>query len=164
MEIVRDGITYELTDEELISAAAEVAARKEKEQQEAEEDRNRKNREWNAFRNCEAKTLPYPENVLLSELYFWPEGEKFVTGTEAYKDDILRGLLWAIGTLPEENRLAIEYRFRDHMKYREAGALLNCTASKFSTIRNKSIRLLRELHRFKAYMYGYKRGVEGKSA
>lgn len=161
MQIIRDGITYELTDEELIAATEEMAARKKKEQQEAEEERSRKCREWNDFRHYEAKALPYPQNLLLSELFFWPEGEKFVTGTESYREDILRGLLWAIETLPEECRLAIEYRYRDEMKYREAGALLNCTATKFSTIRNKSIRLLREPHRFKAYWYGYKQGVEG---
>ena len=163
MQITRDGKVYELTDEELTSAAEELAAIRKKEQQAAEEEQHHKNREWNAFRDCEAKTLPYPQNVLLSELYFLPEGELFLTGTDEYKEDILKGLLWAIGTLPEENRLAIEYRFRDHMKYREAGVLLNCTASKFSTIRSKSIKLLREPHRYKAYMYGYKRGVEDRA-
>ena len=163
MQITRDGMVYELTDEELVAAAEELEAIKKKELEAAEEERHRRCREWGCFQKGEAKALPYPQNLLLSELYYWPEGEKFLMESEAYREDILRGLLWAIGTLPEENRLAIEYWYRDHMKYKEGGALLNCKAPRFGQIRNNGIKLLREPHRYRALYYGYKKGVEDRA-
>ena len=164
MKIIRDGIPFELTEEEMITAAEELyKMRKAKEEAEYEE-RCRRSREWVAFRKGDAKVLPYPQNLLFCALFDWREGDIFFEGSEEHRKDIIKGLLWAIDTLPDENRRAIEYWYRDKMKLREGGELLNCTASRFSQIRDNGIRQLRSVKRYKAYRYGYSHITEGMGA
>ena len=162
MQIIRDGITYELSEEEMIAASEELIAIRNKKQAEKEEEWHRKDREWDEFQDREAKLLPYPINLLLSQLLDWREGTAFLNGTQDYKDDITKGLLWAISTLPEQNRLAVEYWYRDKVKLREGGALLGCRADQFRNHRDYGIRQLRKPTRFKAIYRGYKEGVEGR--
>ncbi len=164
MKITRDGVAYELTEEELVTASEELAGiRKAKEEAEYEE-RCRRSREWVAFRKGDAKVLPYPQNLLFCALFDWREADVYFEGSEEYQKDIIKGLLWAIDSLPDENRRAIEYWYRDRMKLREGGELLNCTPSRFGQIRDNGIRLLRSVKRYRAYKYGYSYAVEGMGA
>lgn len=161
MIIIRQGKEYELSLEELQTAWAEFAEIKRKQIEEEEAERCRKDREWVRFQRGVAKELDYPINVLLSALYDRRDGQKFIEGSAEYKDDIIKGLLWAIDKLPDDNRCAIEYWYRDQMKYKEGAAVLGCTTRQFGQFRDKGIRLLyRSVRFYKAYHYGYKLGVE----
>jgi len=163
VQIIRNGMAYELTEEEMLAASEELTAIRNKKQAEKEEEWHRKDREWDEFQKNEAKLLPYPINILLSQLLDWREGTAFLNGTNDYKNDIIKGLLWAISTLPEQNRLAVEYWYRDKVKLREGGDLLGCRADQFRNHRDYGVRQLRKPTRFKAIYRGYKKGVEDRA-
>ena len=79
MQIIRNGMAYELTEEEMIAASEELTAIRNKKQAEKEEEWHRKDREWDEFQKNEAKLLPYPINILLSQLLDWREGTAFLS-------------------------------------------------------------------------------------
>ena len=148
--IERDGKQYALTEEEIQKVATELnrraeAARLEKEQQRELELKKalEKKRKWANYQKTTAKTLPYPQNLLLGKVLDYEDGEKFLEGSEEYKNEIFAVLLQAMNGLPEKRRLALEYRFRDKKKRKECADLLGCKITQYEWMRDESIRHIR---------------------
>ena len=148
--IKRNGKEIVLTPGEIKSVADEVSKNQafyddydKMAQKKVLAERNRKEVEWYLFRDGDAKTLPYPQNLLFTKLIIaQTDAEAFIDGNEDDKKEIINGVLWAVSILPEENRLAIEYCYRDGMKPKEGGALLGCDGKYFTRLREQGERKL----------------------
>lgn len=95
----------------------------------------------------DAVNYPYPVNLLLQKLLGWYEDiVDFIEKSNEEKEDIMNGVLWAISILPKDQKLAIEYHYRDKMKPKNGGALLGCDGRYFSELRKQGERKMYHLN------------------
>ena len=96
--------------------------------------------------------LPYPENIITAiglDLVF--HTEKYVPLTE----DQMRGLEFALGTLKEKERKAIELRFERHLTLKKTAEYFQRSSTRIGQVMSIGIRKLRHPSRLRYYRYGY---------
>lgn len=105
------------------------------------DDRQERSKWWQ-FKEEIAPSLPYPQNLLLVRLFpadfFYREADNFLNVmSDEERADVIAGIEWALQTLPTKMRLAIEYYYRDHLRPKDGGKLLNCTGREFTSFRKR---------------------------
>ena len=96
--------------------------------------------------------LPYPENLITViglDLVF--HTKKYVPLTE----DQMRGLEYALGTLKEKERKALELRFERHLTLKKTADYFQRSSTRIGQVMSIGIRKLRHPGRSKYYRYGY---------
>lgn len=162
MVIFRDGKVYELTADEKLAAFEEVKA----ELREQEQKRTPSQKELDArfMRNglgkCVARKYPYPHNFFIAEILSSLPSESidaYINGNEEYREDRMAGLLLVIEALPQEYRLAIEYRYKDGKTYDNGAALMEIAPSRFRNLLKNSSRKIQKTPLFRVPLnYGIK--------
>jgi hypothetical protein len=104
------GKFYRLTSEEMVTCAKQLAEEKAQEKRRLQWE---KESAWEKYiHSKKAKELPYPENLLISMLSA-DEGEAYQQSSKDKQEECLGLLLGQISTLPEAQRKAVEFYYRD---------------------------------------------------